>query len=224
MKITIFNGSPRGGKSNTHVLTEAFREGAESAGAEVENFFLIDKKINHCRGCFSCWYKTPGKCVYNDDMTELLEAWKNSDIVCYATPVYSWDLTACLKNFVDRLIPLKSPSVVEEEGNYDMRNTMKKNPDVVIISNAGFPGENNFRTIRTVMSAANPILEIYRNCGMLLRSPGEGIIEKVEEYLAFIRRAGAALAIGAPLSDEVREGLEMELLPVNDYLAYISGR
>ena len=45
MKISIFNGSPRGIKSNTNVLATAFKEGAESSGAEVKNYFLIEKDI-----------------------------------------------------------------------------------------------------------------------------------------------------------------------------------
>lgn len=36
MKIAIFNGSPR--KVNTAAMVQAFREGAESAGHQVEEY------------------------------------------------------------------------------------------------------------------------------------------------------------------------------------------
>ena len=223
MKISIFNGSPRGKGSNTNVIASAFREGAESTGAEVNDYFLIEKDIHHCTGCFSCWYKTPGQCVFIDDMQELLEAYITSDVVCFATPVYSWTLTACLKNFVDRLIPLKSPRVIENHGNFDMQNSRKRSPDVMVIANAGFPGDNNFHTLKTVMSSANPVLEIYRNCGMLLQASRQDIAGKVEEYLGYVRKVGALMAGGEEIPEELHRGLQMEILSTEKYIEYIGG-
>ena len=43
MKIAVFNGSPR--KENTTAMVEAFRQGAEEAGHEVEVCILLDDAI-----------------------------------------------------------------------------------------------------------------------------------------------------------------------------------
>ena len=39
MKLTVFNGSPKGARGNTHVMVEAFLEGFREAGSEGEQFF-----------------------------------------------------------------------------------------------------------------------------------------------------------------------------------------
>ena len=72
MKVLAINGSPRGQFGNTEVLLKPFLEGCAEAGAEIETIYLKDKEIKHCIGCFTCWTKTPGKCIHKDDMEELL--------------------------------------------------------------------------------------------------------------------------------------------------------
>ena len=52
MKITVFNGSPRGRESNSYKIVQPLLEGAESAGAQTEEIFLIEKNIEYCRGCY----------------------------------------------------------------------------------------------------------------------------------------------------------------------------
>lgn len=88
MKVTIFNGSPRGEKSNTHLIVEPLLEGAADAGARTKEVFLVERDIKHCLGCFSCWGQSPGQCVHHDDMLPLLELFVDSDYVGFATPVY----------------------------------------------------------------------------------------------------------------------------------------
>ncbi len=223
MKVTVFNGSPRGRNSNTNVIAEAFLSGVRQAGGETENIFLIEKDIHHCSGCFSCWFKTPGHCVHQDDMAELLDIYLHSDIVCFATPVYLWNMTACMKNFADRLIPTKSMAIEKRNGHYDMADSTVL-PDTVIIANVGFPGADNFETMHQVMKSAEPILEIYRNCGMLLQSRVPAVRQKVEEYLSFVEKAGREITAGGAVSPQTQKGLQMELMTDDAYIQYISGK
>ncbi|MGI6029284.1 MAG: flavodoxin family protein [Candidatus Heteroscillospira sp.] len=221
MKFVIFNGSPAGKNSATNVIGQAFLDGARRAGAETENIFLAEKDIAYCRGCFTCWFRTPGKCVLHDDMAELLAKYKSADVVCFATPVFTWNMTANLKAFVDRLAPLKSPLIVNKGGDFDLKDTEVKTQKFVVISNCGFPGNNNFETLRAVMASCAPVLEIYRNCGKLLKSMDARVQVVVKEYLAAVEQAGYELASSGMVSGATCEKLAMELMPVQDYVEYL---
>ena len=53
MKILLINGSPKGKKSNTYRLSQAFREGiSENTDIEYEEICVRDKDIKPCSGCF----------------------------------------------------------------------------------------------------------------------------------------------------------------------------
>jgi len=221
MKFIVFNGSPAAAGSNTNVIAQAFLSGAKRAGAETENIYIIEKNIGHCKGCFSCWFKTPGKCVLQDDMQGLLEKYNSADVVCFASPVYTWNMTAALKNFVDRLVPLKSPLIVNRNDNFDLADSVSKTQQFMVISNCGFPGNNNFETMKVVFASCNPVLEIYRNCGKLLKSKDEKIKSNVDDYLKAVEQAGYEMATQNSISEETAAGLQKELMSVTEYVKYI---
>ncbi len=82
MKVLAINSSPRsGGQSKTELMLNHLAEGMQEAGANVEVVNLREKKIKNCIGCYTCWTKTPGKCVHKDDMAkELFPKWLESDM------------------------------------------------------------------------------------------------------------------------------------------------
>ena len=90
------------------------------------------------------------------------------------------------------------------------------------MANAGFPGDNNFETMKQVVKSGSPILEIYRNCGMLLRTKDEAIQKKAKTYLDFVKKAGSQMVVDGKITSEVSTGLNMEVLPVQEYIEYIS--
>jgi multimeric flavodoxin WrbA len=118
MKILAINGSPRGRRSNTDRILQPFLEGAREAGAETETVYLKDLKINHCLGCFTCWTKTPGVCVHKDDMAALFPKVRQADVVVYATPLYVFTVSGLMKDFMDRLLPLADPHIVQRGAHY----------------------------------------------------------------------------------------------------------
>jgi len=221
MKFVAFNGSPSGTESATNRIMTAFLDGASRAGAETEIYQLAEYEIQQCKGCFTCWFQTPGTCVFHDNMEKLLRAYMSADVVCFGSPVFSWNMTALLKNFVDRLIPLKSPIIAQHNGNFDMEDAAKREQKYVAISNCGFPGENNFSVIQAAFSCCQPCLEIYRNCGKLLRSKQESVQGIVSKYLSVVEQAGYELAAEGFVCKETKQNLSMPLLSTEEYLRFL---
>ena len=99
-KVVVLSTSLRAG-SNSHALAEQFAAGAKDAGHEVELISLRGKEIKFCIGCFSC--QTKGKCVFKDDVPAIMESVLNADVVCWATPIYYYEMAGQMKTLIDRL-------------------------------------------------------------------------------------------------------------------------
>jgi multimeric flavodoxin WrbA len=60
-------------------------------------------------GCFSCWNKSPGKCVLADDMAALIEKIIHADVLIWSFPLYYFSVPGGLKNLIDRQLPMNLP-------------------------------------------------------------------------------------------------------------------
>ena len=216
MKILALQGSPRP-KKYTQMVLEKFLEGAASKGAEFEVIHLASKKINPCIGCYTCWYKTPGVCIHKDDMPELLEKLKSCDVEVYATPLYTYTMTAFMKLFLERRLPLVQPYLIESEGvtTHPSRFPDKRAEKMVLISVCGFPEVDHFgalvETFRLLARAGKK-----RLAGVLLRPGAESMLfvdqlgKKGKEVLNGFYRAGQEIVEKGEVSKEVEEIVSQE--------------
>ena len=84
MKLTVFNGSPRGKKSNTTILLEHFLKGfMETDGNSYELEYIVD-----------------------NDEEKLIEMFKDANNVMLAFPLYTDCMPGIVKSFIDTLKPL----------------------------------------------------------------------------------------------------------------------
>jgi len=218
MKILAINGSPRGKKSNTDRILQPFLEGAREAGAETETVYLKDKTINPCIGCFTCWTKTPGVCIHkNDDMPALLEKLIEADIVVYATPLYVFTVTAQMKAFMDRHIPILEPFIIERDGQYIHPPRYEaRHSKVVLISNCGFPERHHFSGLEETFRCftSGPDSELV---GTILCAGGEllklsALRESLQWYIDAARRAGREVVEQGRIAPETQETLDRPLV------------
>jgi multimeric flavodoxin WrbA len=107
MLIVSLIGSPRQG-GNSAVLATRLGETARRRGARTESFFLNQLSYRGCQACLAC--KTSSdRCVLEDDLTEVLEAVRNADVLVLATPVYFGEVTSQMKAFLDRAFSFLVP-------------------------------------------------------------------------------------------------------------------
>lgn len=225
MKITAINGSPRGLNSTTNIMIEEFLSGAREAGAQTENIILCEKKIQDCLGCFSCWSKTPGKCVIKDDMAELFEMIMSSDITVFASPVYVGGVTGIMKNFIDRLIPATDPHLkMDRDGIARHVNQHENHPGMVVISNCGFPDPDCFKYFRSIFSFIDSqgglklLAEIYLSEGPLLQVNDQGLSTIIQIYRSLLRKAGGEVVKNQAISTKTQIELEKPLIPYDLYI------
>jgi len=99
MKVLAINGSHR--KGNTEAMLKKILDGAKSKGAVIELINLRDKNVENCRACMACEEK--GTCNIQDEFPRIFEKMANADFLVLGSPNYFNNVTALMKNFIDRM-------------------------------------------------------------------------------------------------------------------------
>jgi multimeric flavodoxin WrbA len=222
LKVLALNASPRGSEqSKTELMLNRLVRGMQDAGAEVEQVALRAKNIKHCIGCYTCWTKTPGRCIHQDDMTnELFPKWRESGIVVYATPLYNYAMTAMLKAFIERTLPSNQPFFELHEGrmSHPLRH---KTPAVVILSVSGMPDEGHFHALSAHVRYlyASPgrrlLAEIYRPAAEAMTHPF--FKEQLDDILDATTQAGRELVQSMKVAPETLQRITQPFIDAQSF-------
>lgn len=99
MKVLAFNGSPRV-EGNTEILLNEALRAIDSSQHELIRFDLNRLNIQACQDCGGC--EQTGRCVIDDDMTQIYEAIRTADRFILASPIFFFALSAQTKLMIDR--------------------------------------------------------------------------------------------------------------------------
>lgn len=217
MKIFAINSSPRsGGQSMTERMLNHLIEGMRDAGAEVEVVNLREKIIKSCIGCFTCWTKTPGKCIHKDDMSnELFPKWLASDLVVYATPLYFHTMNGAMSTFRERTLPAALPFFEQGDDGKTFHPLRTKLPASVWLSVCGFPEESEFDALSDYVNRARHkdvtlAAEIYRSAAGAMMNPF--FEDKKRDILDATRRAGVELVGSMKISAKTMARIRQPLV------------
>jgi len=215
MNILAFNSSPRDREtSKTDLVLQKFLEGARRAGAATETLYLRDYKIKHCLGCYGCWLKTPGRCVQQDDMSEVLfDRYLKSDLVVLASPIYHATMNARMKVFVERTLPMMDPlAEMSEAGGVPHR--FEKMPKVAVLSVCGFWDQSMFQALSLTWRlclGSDLIAEIYRHSSEFLSVPE--FQTQAQAVLDAVAQAGEEVVRQGRVTPETMAALSQPLAP-----------
>jgi len=213
MKILSINGSPRGKFSNTNMMIDSLLRGFEDLDSELNNIYLSEKNIKYCDGCYSCWFKTPGKCIIEDDMAGLLSFVSEADFIILGSPLYFNNISGTLKVFIDRLTALGGDPHKKISDKEDI-HTVK----LIFVSNCGFPYRNQFDVISlwinhfSKMLNANLIGEFYTTTGTVLTHPKDEQLKSRNNYLEFLTSCGRQYLKKQELDVENKNQLQKNIL------------
>jgi len=213
MKVLTINGSPKGKRSNTHRLAQAFLEGMGEK--EVRERAVCQMEIKPCLGCFSCWNKTPGKCCISDDMSAVIEDILWADVIVWSFPLYYFSVPGPLKNLIDRQLPMVLPFMVSgaESGSHPSRYDLSGKRHVVISTCGFYRAQGNYEGVTAIfdhLCGPGNYTTIFCGQGELFRVQEVG--QRTGEYLSYVKDAGREFA-GGGISRETRGKLDALLFP-----------
>lgn len=197
MKVLVLNGSPKSEYSNTMQLTHAFLDGTQWSDTEIIDAAKTD--VKSCLGCFSCWNKTPGKCIIDDEMNEILAKMIAADVIVWSFPLYYFGIPGGLKNLIDRQLPLELPFMAKdaETGGHPPRYDLKHQKHIVISTCGFWTAKGNYDAVIPMFDrfyGKGNYTSILCGQGELFRVPE--LKSGTDTYLEIVRRAGVEYAAG----------------------------
>jgi multimeric flavodoxin WrbA len=133
MRIVLFDGNPDPADSVSQTYVDGLAERLRTDGHEVQIFTLRGMDIQYCTGCWTCWWKTPGLCVFKDDMLDIYPAIVAADKLVMFSPISMGFVSSLLKKVNDRSIPVLHPYIEMVEGECHHRRRYAHYPHLALI-------------------------------------------------------------------------------------------
>lgn len=225
MNVLLINGSPKGKNSNSLKLAYSFIEGLKSEYANngkeisIEELHIASMNIDACKGCFTCWKKTPGICCIKDDMQTVIGKQLKADIILWSFPLYYFNVPGILKNLIDRQLPMSLPFMSSREdgygsGSHDSRYNMEGKRHVLISTCGFYSAEENYDSVLRMFDhflGKGNYETVFCGQGELFRV--KELSARTEEYLDAVKVAGAEYAETGMISAKTDAVLRTLLYP-----------
>ena len=132
MNIIILDGSRQPVPALESVKAE-LRERIGGKGHQLEEIVLRDNSMSRCTGCFGCWVKRPGLCVYEDDSKKVASCIANAQFMVMLTPVTFGGYSSLLKKALDRQMPILLPFFEKVQGEVHHALRYESYPTMLVV-------------------------------------------------------------------------------------------
>ena len=158
-RLLAVNGSYRESGAIDQALEVAVQSASE-AGATIEVIHLRDFPIEFCRNCRHCTQvpgETPGECVHQDGMRELVDKIEAADGYILASPTNFYSVTALFKRFMERLVVYAYWPWGSHAPKFRKKKATKK--AILIASSAapGFMGRMFYATLKQLKMTSKTV-------------------------------------------------------------------
>ncbi len=176
-------------KEDKSLLGKAIKEGMralpEKAGDAYSFYELGDEDLRFCIGCFTCWVKTPGLCVFKDLGRELNREFMDSDVAVILSPVKYGCYSRTIKRVWDRTIPVVLPFFVKIDGEMHHAPRYSRYPRLVIVGYGENISDFEAETFKSLndANAVNFQTEEARTYICRREADIPGVLEAVNSYL-----------------------------------------
>ena len=226
MKVILINGSPRREKSISLMISKAFLEGM---GVEYKQINLYDKKIEPCLADFSCWFKTPHKCVRQDDVEEIYQEIRMSDLTIWSMPLYVFNFPSEVKKLYDRIIQYLEPAITfDEKGRTTHPGIGEIGKQHLLVMTAAFPDvEGNFDGVKfqfqRMFGEASQMITCPES-SLFVYKKSERISKLTATYLEEVKKAGSAYMQKGYIPQENMQYLNSRMMPREEYIEFTNSR
>lgn len=228
MHVMALNASPQRSRSLAMLILEPFVQGLDEGGAEVDLYHLSDLQVGPCLECHDCWFKTPGHCVVQDDVSMLLRKLQAADLCVLSTEIGLGGVSAPLKNLMDRSLPLLEPTMELRDGRsrHKLRQGQSKQRVVLVASCAHWEAncfdlavaQTRLWCEHTGRSFSGALLRPHAYALPHMMWLGKDTSRVVDAA----REAGLAYARGGEPPDDLLKGVAAELMEARVYVRHMN--
>ena len=130
---------------------------------------LRGQNIKDCMGCWTCWWSTPGRCVFKE-LDAFYRAYINADRAIFFAKVSRGFVSGEMKTLFDRMIPLFMPHTTMASGESMHLRRYDKYPDIEFY----YEGEFESEEARQVYEAfVNRVFYMFLSEHIIIKSISE---------------------------------------------------